>query len=258
MSLSLDGEPLTTLLVAALGEAPPPAGNAESAREQLFRALLDHPVCIAELGPGAPPGAVVRLGQEQMPVRLFEAQRLGAPVVPLFTSASALLAVAAERQLWPDGVERAAVLDKGAAFPLLRGHPGALLIGGPQRQLALDAGDVAALAERSTPSDYVEGIRKLVASGRPREAARRLAARPVYTLGHPQGGMLTFTRDLPVFLSLAGAESFAIQLSQKTGQRPQTGMVSAAELFKNAVRGRLFVLIDPGPRVIRLRPDDLR
>ncbi len=234
------------------------AADDKGAREPLWAALLAEPVAVAELGPGAPPGPNLRIGANGPQVRLLESLRLGAPVVALYASGTALAEGAAERGLWPDGVPRGVAFDAAAVFPLLRGHPGALVIAARDKAVPIDAGEVAALAEKLAPGDYLEGVRKLVASGRPREAARRLAGRPLYTLGHPQGGMLTFQRDLPVFLHLATAERFAEKVQKQTGARVHHGLVAAAELFKNAARGKMFVLVDPGPGSIRFRPDDLR
>lgn len=265
--IALDGAVLAPLVDAALGDEAP--------REALYRALLEEPLCVAEVGAGAPPGPTVKLGSApttpaaallkavrpesaQIHARLTEAPRLGAPVVPLFVSGTAAVEWAEERGIWPDGVERGVVYEKGAAFPLLKGHPGAVVVAGPGRALQLDAGEIVALAERQTPTEYIEALRKLLASGRPREAVRRLAARPLYTLGHPHGGMLMFGRDLPVFLHLSNAERFAARLAQQSGTKAHHGLVAAAELFKNALRGKLFVLIDPGPHVLRLRPEDMR
>ncbi|MSP62059.1 MAG: hypothetical protein EXR72_17345 [Myxococcales bacterium] len=265
----LDGVPLSEIVAAALAEG--------AEREPLYRALLEHPICVAEVGPGAPAGPMVQLGETLSPqkamiavarpekvgpppiaVRLMQSTSLGAPVVPLWTSDAAMAEGAAERGLWPDGAVRGRVYEKGAVFPLLRGHPGAVVAITGGRSLALDAGEVVALADRQTPSEYLEGLRKLIASGRPREAVRRLALRPLYTLGHPHGGMLMFGRELPAFLHLDAAERFGARMTKQLGSRAQHGLVAAAELFKNAVRGKLTVLIDPGPRVIRLRPEDMR
>ena len=262
---ALDGAVLAPLLEAALPEG--------AARESLYRALMSEPLCVVEVGPGAPSGPTVKLGAAtpesallkvarpelaQIQTRLADAARLGAPAVPLFISGEAAAEWANERGLWPDGVERGVAWEQGAVFALLKGHPGALILGGQGRALALDAGEIVALAERQTPSEYIDALRKLIASGRPREAVRRLAARPLYTLGHPHGGMLMFGRDLPVFFHLATAERFAARLAVQIGTKAHHGLVAAAELFKNAVRGKLYVLIDPGPGVIRLRPEDLR
>ena len=114
------------------------------------------------------------------------------------------------------------------------------------------------MLRRLTPAELVDALRKLIALGRPREAARRLACRPLYTLGHPRGGMLMFSKELPAFLHLATAERFAARIAEPTGGRVQQGLVAAAELFKTAIRGRLSVLIDPGPAAIRFRPEELR
>ncbi len=247
----------------------------EAGRGELHRALLAEPLCVAEIGPNAPAGPTVKLGQApsspekslvrvakpelaQIQVRLAEAPALGAPVVALFTSGAAMSEFGRERGLWPDERERGVAYPPGAVFRLLRGHPGALLSSGSGRTVALDAGDVAALADGETPTAYDEALRKLATSGRPREAARRLAGRPLYTLGHPHGGMLMFGRELPAFLHLPSAERFADRLAQQLGNRAQQGLVAAAELFKNATRGKLAVLVEPGPRAFRLRPEDLR
>lgn len=249
----VDGEILCAAARASLRDGEP--------RELAYRALLEQAVCVIELGPDAPPGPSVRLaptGQAPVAVRLVEAQRLGAPVVALYASGAAMTEAANERGLWPDGVARGLVLADGAVFPLLRGHPGALVVLDAHESLALDAGEVAALADRMTPAEFLAELRKLVASGRPREAARRLAGRPLYTLGHPQGGLLLFGRDLPVYLHLAEAESFATRLALQTGNRVHHGLVAAGELFKNAARGKLHIMIDPGPNAIKLRPDDVR
>jgi hypothetical protein len=249
----VDGEILCAAARAALRDGEP--------RELAYRALLEQPLCLAEIAPDAPPGPSVRivpLAALPLTVRLVESQKLGAPVVPLYASAAAMSESAAERGLWPDGAARGLVLTEGEVFPLLRGHPGAVLVLDAHESLALDAGEVAALADRMTPAEFLAELRKLVSSGRPREAARRLAGRPLYTLGHPQGGLLMFGRDLPVYLHLAEAEAFASRLALQTGNRVHHGLVAAAELFKNAARGKMHILIDPGPNAIKLRPDDVR
>lgn len=248
----LDGDPLAMIALACLSE--------ESARDALYRALLEHPVCVAELGPGAPAGPTVRLGpvEAQAVVRLCEAPRLGAPVVALYASGAAMEDAARERELWPDGVVRAVVFERGEIFPLLRGHPGALLVAHGNQSVAIDAGEIAALAERLTPEEYVEQLRKLIASGRPREAARRLALRPLYTLGHPRGGPLTVGNEFPVFLQLPSAERFARRMFEQSGQRVEQATVAAAELFKLAARGKFTILIEPGPRMMRLKWGDVR
>jgi hypothetical protein len=249
----VDGEILCAAARSTLRDGEP--------RELAYRALLEQPVCVAELGEGALPGPTVRLAPEGRPamvVRLVESALLGAPVVALYASGQAMVESAAERGLWPDGAARGLVLAEGRIFPLLRGHPGALLVLDANEQLALDAGEVASLADRMTPAEFLADLRRLVASGRPREAARRIAGRPVYTLGHPQGGLLMFGRDMPIFLHLAEAESFAGKLATQTGNRVHHGLVAAAELFRNAARGKMHLMINPGPNAIKLRPDDLR
>jgi hypothetical protein len=264
---SVLGQHLSALIDAARAD--------DAARDPLHQALLVEPLCVAEIGPGAPAGPTVKLGHEptspqqallvvakretaQIQVRLAESPVLGAPVVPLFASGAAMAEFAVERALWPDGRERGVVYEAGAVFALLRGHPGALLVADARRSIALDAGDLAALGERKLPAAYDEALRSLATSGRPREAARRLAGRPLYTLGHPQGGMLLLQRELPVFLHLPSAQRFADRLARQVGTRVQHGLVAAAELWKNAVRGKLVIHVEPGPLGFRLRPDDLR
>jgi hypothetical protein len=249
----VDGEILCAAARATLRDGEP--------RELAYRALLEQPVCVAELGESALPGPTVRIAPEGRPpmvVRLVEAAMLGAPVVALYAAGQTMVEAATERGLWPDGAPRGLVLAEGKIFPLLRGHPGALLVLDGSEQLALDAGEVACLADRMTPAEYLADLRRLVASGRPREAARRLAGRPVYTLGHPQGGLLMFGRDMPIFLHLAEAEEFAGRLATQTGKSVHHGLVAAAELFKNAARGKMHVMINPGPSALKFRPDDLR
>ena len=88
--------------------------------------------------------------------------------------------------------------------------------------------------------------------------AQRLAKRPLYVLGHPHGGMMMFQREIAAFLHLATAEQFAIKVATQSGQRGQHGLVAGVDLFKNAFRAKLQVVIEPGPRSFRLRPNDMR
>jgi hypothetical protein len=238
----LDGDPLAMIALSCTTEEAP--------RDALYRALLEHPVAVTELGPGAPAGPTVRIGPSpdaQAVVRLVEAPRLGAPVVALYTSGKALEDAARERNLWPDGVMRAVVFERGEVFPLLRGHPGALVVTHSGQGVPLDAGEVSALADRLSPEEFLEQLRKLVTSGR-----------PLYTLGHPHGGPLIIGLEFPVFLHLGAAERFARKIHEQSGQRVEQATVAAAELFKLAVRGKLTVLLEPGPKMMRLKWADLR
>jgi hypothetical protein len=247
---TVDGAVLAPLTTTAIDET--------ADRADFYKALLEQPLCVAEIGPGAPNGPSLSLGASGPQVRLAESLRLGAPVVPLYVSGAVMESDGRARNLWPDGAPLGKGWPRGSIFPSLKGHPGALVVGGPGLAAALDAGEIAALAERLSPVDWLEAVRKLISSGRPREAARRFATRPLYTLGHPKGGMLMFSRELPAFIHLATAERFAARMAEQTGGRVQQGLVAAAELFKNAVRGKLAVLIDPGPAAIRFRSEDLR
>lgn len=245
---AVNGAPLAELVVAAA---------ADGGRDRLYDALLAEPLIVAFLSHQAEPGPATRLSGGAL-TRLVEAPALKVPAVPLYLDAAALRAGAAERGYWPDGIERAAVFEQGAVFPLLRGQPGALLAGGGDLALPLDAGELAALADRMTPVSYHQALRALVARHRGREAAARLAVRPLYVLGHPRGGLLVFEREIPAFLHLASAERFALRLRAQTGDGGQHGMVSGADLFRNAYRGKLQILVEPGPDSFRLRSIDLR
>jgi hypothetical protein len=191
-------------------------------------------------------------------VRLVEAPALRVPVVPLYVSDAAMSAAGAARKYWPDGVERGAVFEQGAIFERLRGHPGALVVADESGAVPLDAGDLAAFAEKTLPAEYVEAIRTLVTKNKGREAVQRLARRPLYVLGHPKGGLLMFQREIPAFFHLAAADRFAARIAGQTGEKSEHGLVGGADLFKNAYRGKLTIVLDPGPRAIRLRHVDMR
>ena len=245
----------TKLNLALAAAAASPSG---ASREPLYQALLVEPVGLLHVTAGAPPGPSVRLGTDAPPTRLIEAPLLRVPVVPLFASAVSLRAAALARGLWPDGVEHASVVEAGKVFGLLRGHPGALIVVDEATSVALDAGEIAALAEGKTPDEYVAALRLLITRGRAREVARALATRSLYVLGHPRGGMLLIQRDLPAFLHLRAAEQFAARIAAQTGDRAEHGLVAAADLFKHAWTGRLSVVINPGPGSLTLRSTDLR
>lgn len=226
-------------------------------RAALHRALLDGPLAVPLLGPGAAAGPTLRIEGLEGAVRPVESIQLGGLIVPLYPSIAVLRAEAAERGLWPDGVPRLQVFERGAAFGRLRTHPGALLCLG-DTTLPIDAGEVAALADLLEPNEYFAQLQKLVAAGRGREAARKLSTRMFYVLGHPGGGMVMFQRELPVFLHQQNAIDFAERMAHQMGRRPDHALVAAAELFKYAVRGKLTVLVAPGPHALRLRFVDLR
>jgi hypothetical protein len=256
----LDG---TRLEAAGQAVRAAPAGASASVadRTPFYRALLTEPLAIALLGPGAPPGPSLRLpgtsGSTRLVTSLAGAMSLGGATVQLFASTGHLRDVARQSGLWPDGVERMHVFAPGSAFPLLRSHPGATL------ELAdgaipLDAGEVTALAEGQTPSEFVETLRQLVSGGRGQEAARHLGQSMLYVLGHPQGGMVILQGELPVFLRLQEAEAFAGRMAAQLGRRPDQAAVAAGELFRMAIRGKLAVVIGPGPSALRLRYLDLR
>ena len=242
------GEPLTQLLLAHAPEMP---------RAALYRGLLDEPLCMAHLAHDAPAGPALRMSFGET-IRLVEAPALRVPVVPLYTSGAAMSEAGRERNYWPDGIERGAVLEKGAAFDLLRGNPGALLVADEDHVVPLDAGEVAALADRKLPDDYAADLRALLKRNKGREVARTLARRPLYVLGHPHGGLLVFQREIPAFLHLATADRFAARIAAQSGTRSEHGLVAATDLFKNCFRGKLDLVIDPGPHAIILKPADLR
>ena len=233
------------------------AAAAGEGRDALYPALLTEPLLLGLLSPAAAPGPT-RVIHASTPSRLVEAPALKAPVLPLYLSVAALRADAADRGYWPDGVEQAEVLAGGAAFPPLARQPGALLVGGDGLTLPLDAGEVAALGEGLTPPAFLEALRDLSARGRGRDVARRLAARMLYVLGHPDGGLLLFSGEVPAFVHLASAERFAARLSSQSGTRSQHGLVLGSELFQKAQRGRLKILVEPGPGSFSLRAADLR
>lgn len=241
----LTGEPLGSVVLAALAEG--------ASRDALYPALLAEPLILSYLAHSAEPGPALRITGGAL-TRLVESPALRVPVVPLYTSASALHAAAKARAYWPDGIERATVLERGAMFPLLRGHPGALVVVDEDHTLPLDAGEVAALADRKSPDEYRAELQALARRGRSREVAQRLAPRPLYVLGHPKGGLLLLEREIPVFLHLATAERFATRVAAQIGTRAQHGLIAGSELFQNAFRGKLHVVVEPGPDAIRLRP----
>lgn len=225
-------------------------------RDAVYQALLDEPLLLAFISHQASPAASVRLTGGAL-TRLVEAPLLKVPVPPLYVSAAAMRAAASDRGFWPDGVERASVFERGAIFPILRGQPGAVVTTSGDA-LPIDAGEIAALAERQTPAEYAAALKAMVQKGRAREVARRLAVRPLYVLGHPQGGMMLFQQEIAVFLHLATAERFAMRLAEQTGERGQHGLVPGADLFTKAFRGKLRVHVEPGPGSFRLRSVDLR
>jgi hypothetical protein len=155
-------------------------------------------------------------------------------------------------------VERAAILEAGAAFTLLRGTPGAHLVAGAAHVLPLDAGEVAALAERQLPGEHRETLRDLVASGRGRDAAARLAPRPLYVLDHPEGGLVMLDGCLPAFLHLAAARAYAARVGDSLGRAPRPGIVGARDLLTNARRARRDVVIDPGDAPLRISHFDVK
>ena len=61
-------------------------------------------------------------------------------------------------------------------------------------------------------------------------------------------------KALPAAFSVAKPARIAAQ----TGDRTEHGLVGAADLFRNAFRGKLSVVLDPGPGSITLRFTDLR
>lgn len=231
------------------------------ARTPLYRALLAEPLAIALLGPGAPAGPSLRLpgtsGATRLVTRLVGATSLGGATVQLFAATARLRDVARQSGLWPDGVERLHVFAPGSVFPLLRSHPGATLELS-DGALSLDAGEVTALAEGQTPSEFVETLRQLVSGGHGQEAARHLSQSMLYVLGHPQGGMVILQGELPVFLHLQEAAAFAARMAAQLGRRPDQAAVAAGELFRMALRGKLAVVVGPGPGALRLRYLDLR
>jgi hypothetical protein len=252
--------PITELDGARLAAAGPAARAALAGtgeRTPLYRALLSEPLAIALLGPGAPAGPSLRLSGTSGPTRLVGSPRLGGATVQLFAATGHLRKMAQQGGLWPDGVERMHVFAPSSAFPLLRSHPGAALEL-PEGAVLLDAGEVTALAEGQTPSEFLETLRQLVSSGQGQEAARHLEKSMLYVLGHPQGGMVIFQGELPVFLHLHEAEAFAGRMATQLGRRPDQAAVAAGELFRMAVRGKLAVVVGPGPGALRLRYLDLR
>ena len=242
------GEPLTQLLLAHGPNVP---------REPLYRALLEEPLCMAHLAHDAPPGPALRLSFGET-IRLVESPALRVPVTPLYASGAAMAEAGRGRNYWPDGIERGAVLEKGAAFPLLRGHPGALIVADDDHAAAVDAGEIAALADRKLPDDYAADLRALLKRNKGREVARTLARRPLYVLGHPHGGLLMFQREIPAFLHLANADRFAARIAAQSGEKAEHGLVAATDLFQNCFRGKLDLIIDPGPHAMVLRPADFR
>lgn len=260
LTTELDGMRLEAVGRAA--RAAPTGANAQvNDRTPLYRALLAEPLAIALLGPGAPAGPSLRLpgtsGATRLVTNLAGATSLGGATVQLFAATGHLRNVARQSGLWPDGVERIHVFSRGSAFPLLRSHPGATLELS-DGAVPLDAGEVTALAEGQTPAEFVETLRQLVSGGRGQEAARHLGQSMLYVLGHPQGGMVILQGELPVFLHLQEAAAFAARMAAQLGRRPDQAAVAAGELFRMAIRGKLAVVIGPGPGALRLRYLDLR
>ncbi|HEX2568464.1 MAG TPA: hypothetical protein VH877_02820 [Polyangia bacterium] len=260
----LDGTRLEAVGRAA--RAVPAGSNADTGahlheRTPIYQALLTEPLAIALLGPGAPAGPSLRLPGTSGPTRLVTslvgATSLGGAIVQLFAATRRLRDVARQGGLWPDGVERMHVFAPGSVFPLLRSHPGATLELS-DGSVSLDAGEITALAEGQTPSEFVETLRQLVIGGRGQEAARHLSQSMLYVLGHPQGGMVILQGELPVFLHLQEAVAFAARMAAQLGRGPDQAAVAAGELFRMAIRGKLAIVVGPGPGALRLRYLDLR
>ncbi len=64
--------------------------------------------------------------------------------------------------------------------------------------------------------------------------------------------------EIAAFLHLSTAERFAARLRARTGGGGQHGLVRGAEILRNAVRGKMALLVEPGPQSFRLRPADMR
>ena len=238
-------------LGAALRETPVGAD-----RDPLYRALLKLSLGVPLVATGSA-GPSLKLEGAEGPTRLVDSHALGGPVVALYASPELLAERARLQGLWPDGVERAHVFEPGVAFVRLKSGPGAIIVC-PDCELQLDAGEVAALGDKQTPTDLYQQLRTLITGGRGREAAKKLAPRMLYVLGHPSGGMVMFQKELPVFLHVGQATDFAARMEAQFGRRPDHALVAAGELFKNAFRGKLHVVITPGRLALKLRPLDLR
>lgn len=241
-------------IAAAVAHALQPQGGD---RAPLYRALLDEPLAVCLIGSQIATGPTLRLEGYEAPTRLFESMEIGSPVVALFASREEARREGEQRRLWPDGAARLAAFEAGSVFPLLKKQPGALLMAGGAA-LVLDAGELAALAARMFPRDYVALLQSLVSGGRPREAARKLADRMFYVLGSPRDGMLYMAGELPVFLHLSRAIECSNRIGERAGRRPEHAMVAASELFQHAIKHKQTLLVDPGPGSFRLKPADLK
>ena len=224
------GERLGPRIAAALA----PYG----ARDPLYPLLLAEPVLLAFLSHEAAAGPSVRLTGGAL-TRLVESPALKVPAVPLYVSATALRASARDRGYWPDDVERAAVFEKGAIFPILRGHPGAVLVAGgvrgrPRRRRARRPG---------RPSDPRRVPRRLEDPGHqgPRPRSRHPPRQPPSTSSATPTAawdVLFQREESTVFLHLASAERFAQRVPPRAASAAH-GLVAGADLFKNAFRGKL-------------------
>ena len=244
--------PLVEAMLAVLAD--------ESARNALHVALLTEPVWVPAIGLTVSRRTSVQIGGAEagFAAPLVESVPLGIAVLPVFPAEAVLVEGGRDRGWWGDEGALWRKFEGGALFRLLAGHPGALMVIDVARSVRLDAGELASLASGVTSVDERAQLQALLDAGRGREVARRIAARPVYTLGHPRGGMLMFQRELPIFLHLADAERFAAKIAMQTGGQTQHGLVAAAELFQRAIQGKLSLLIDPGPSALRLRWEEMR
>ncbi len=249
MNYEISGERLVSSMAAALAS--------DGQRALLYQDLLEEPLLVCLTGQEVQPGPCLQLEGCDGPTRLFESMVIGNPVVALFSSSASARQSAAARDLWPDGVERLAIFDHGKIFPLLLMQAG-VLICNEEQQVILDAGELAALAERATPQDYLATLQSLASRGQNREIARKLSKRMLYVLGTHHDGMVFFAQELPVFLNLSGALGFAHQLSERMKYAPEHAVISGMELFELARKHKLTLLIDPGPGSLRLKPVDLR